>query len=80
MESDHWSVYDFPGDEPQEDAKTPLPKGEQCKSSTIFGIKLSQRARTTLEMVKQGREMKKKKRFFYASVQKNPTPGRNPEE
>jgi len=31
-------------------------------------------------MVKQGREMKKKKIFFYASVQKNPAPGRNPEK
>jgi len=31
-------------------------------------------------MVKQGREMKKKKIFFHVSVQKNPTPGRNPEE
>ena len=35
-----------PSDEPQEDDKTISHKGEQCKSSTIFGIKLSQRART----------------------------------
>jgi len=41
---------------------------------------MSQRARTTLKMVKQPREMKKKKIFFYAPVPKNRTTGRNPEK
>ena len=80
MESSHPGVYDFPGDEPQEDDKTPLPQGKQDEAGALIRIKLSQRARTTSKMVKQGREMKKKMRFFYAPVQKNPTPGRNPEE